>query len=78
MIVPTPNMSVVEWADMMTLELERYGSIGRLDDPERWKDWANRAISVPNIAVSVPPIPDAFDDWRSWAERFIEIARLEV
>jgi len=77
-ILPTWNMSVTEWTDMMALTLERYGTVSRLEDPERWKDWANRVIAMPKISVAAPPIPDVFDDWRDWAERFIQTARVEV
>lgn len=78
MILPTPPMDVIEWTDKMALELERYGAVFRLDEPERWKEWAGRVIAMPKIAVTVPPIPDAFDDWRDWAERFIQTARAEA
>jgi hypothetical protein len=77
-ILPTINMTVTEWTDMMALELERYGVVSRLDEPERWKDWANRVIAMPKIAVTIPPVPDLFNDWREWAERFVQIARAEV
>lgn len=78
MILPTSNMTVIEWADMMTLTLERYGALSRLDNPERWKEWANRAITLPKIAATVPPLPDPFENWRDWAERFVQTARVEA
>lgn len=78
MILPTRNMDVTEWTDMMALTLERYGAISRLDDPEMWKDWANRVIAIPKISATLPPIPDFFDDWRDWAERFVQMALAEV
>jgi hypothetical protein len=71
-------MDVIEWTDKMALELERFGAVSRLDEPERWKEWANRVIAMPKIAVTVPPVPDFFNDWREWAERFVQTARAEV
>ena len=72
-IIPVPNMGVIEWTDKMTPELYQYGSIIRLDNPDNWKDWARSVILAIQIFQGTAPNPDEFQDWRNWAERFLQV-----
>ena len=69
--------SVIEWADVMT------GALGfladpvngtetnyeRLDDPEKWQNWAGGIFGGVDPLGQDAPDPFAYDDWREWAER---------
>ena len=61
---------VVEWVDRMTLELEPFGDIPELTEPESWQEWALAVIQNTQIARCQPPDPRFFKDWREWACRF--------
>jgi hypothetical protein len=63
-------LTVREWTDAMTVDLDTYGPLPRLDDDEKWRDWAVAVITLPGISVFSPPSPVEFDDWRTWADRF--------
>ncbi len=76
-INPTGFQNVIEWADFMT------GALGfladpicgsdpnyeRLDDPEKWQDWAMGLFGGVDALGQDAPDPFAYDDWREWAER---------
>ena len=66
-------MTVQSWTDQMSLSLDQYGIVGRLDDPEGWQDWAARAINLPGISSQNPPDPYTYEEWGKWAERFNQI-----
>ena len=61
---------MVEWADAMALELQPYGVVPKLEDPEAWQDWGRAVILNPQIAAQIPPEPRFFYDWQEWAIRF--------
>lgn len=74
-ILPT-GMEVVEWADKMTpmiINAGAGGDIGRLDNPSNWQDWARGVILSNTNWQSTAPNPYQFDDWRKWADRFLQI-----
>ena len=67
------DMDVMEWTDKMVPFLLPYGGFTeKLEDPTHWKQWANAVILINNQWQGVAPHPDQFDDWRDWAERFLQ------
>ncbi len=76
-INPTGFQDVIEWADFMT------GALGfladpicgsdnnypRLDDPEKWQEWAMGIFGGVDALGQDSPDPFEYDDWREWAER---------
>lgn len=69
------DMDVIEWADKMVPFLLPYGGFTtKLEDPERWQDWASAVIMINNEWQGTAPNPFQFTDWRDWAERFLETA----
>lgn len=70
MISPV-GLTLQDWADSITFELETSGAVPRLDDAENWREWGTSLIrlSLPNRQDA--PTPDGFDDWFAWAERFV-------
>ncbi len=64
------GMSVTDWTDSMVYTLERYGTIGRLDDPALWQTWALGAGAIPDISRQSPPSPTNYDNWLDWAFAF--------
>lgn len=70
------GLGVVEWADKMTpviINNGSGGSIGRLDDPDDWQNWARGVILSNTNWQSTAPNPYQFNDWRHWADRFLQI-----
>jgi hypothetical protein len=63
-------LTTIQWTDAMTLQLVGYAQPPRLDEPERWQEWALVVNLAPRIAAFNPPNPYAFNDWRDWATRF--------
>jgi hypothetical protein len=70
MTIDPRGLTVVEWTDYTGSSLDGYGSIPRLDNPERWQDWAATVLGLGQISVINPPDPYEFDDWVLWATRF--------
>lgn len=72
MIITLPtNMELSDWASQIILDLDPYGAFGRLQDPERWQDWAVQFLNNMTIGRNLPN-PYGFTDWREWAERFVQ------
>ena len=64
---------VIAWADRMVLLLETdVDNMPRLDDPEKWQDWARAIFGEPDQSGQDAPDPDAFDTWQEWAERLFQ------
>lgn len=71
MIITLPTgMELMDWASQVIIELDAYGSFGRLDDPNRWQDWGMQFLNNTTIGRNLP-IPYGFTDWREWAERLV-------
>jgi len=68
--LPT-NMQLGDWADQISLDLDPYGSFGRLDNEEEWQNWAMQFLNNTSLKENFP-IPYDFADWRDWAERFCQ------
>ncbi len=67
-------LEVIEWTDYMNPILSQQGSdIGRLESPDQWKEWARSVILSNNQYQAIAPNPYQFDDWRDWAERFLQV-----
>lgn len=68
-------MDVLEWTDKMAPELIKDGGyLGRLDDPTQWREWARSVMLINNDLEGEVPNPYQFDDWRDWAQRFLQVA----
>jgi len=67
------GMTVMDWCSQVTLTLSVYGPVPTLRDEEHWASWAEEILALPIVAATVPPGPRAFPDWRSWAERFVQV-----
>lgn len=64
-------MGLNDWADQMMLDLDVYGTLGRLDDPDNWQNWAMQFLNNTTLGRNLP-LPYDFDNWRDWAERFAQ------
>lgn len=65
-------MSLPDWANQIALDLDNYGAFGRLDDPEKWQDWAVQFLNNTSLGRNLPN-PYDFTDWREWAERLSQL-----
>jgi len=64
-------MSLNDWADQIILDLDAYGSFGRLDDVTQWQNWAVQFLNNTDIGKN-PPNPFQYDNWQDWAERLCQ------
>jgi hypothetical protein len=62
-------MQLLDWAGQVLIDLDPYGSFGRLDDETRWQDWAVQFLNNTTLARNLPN-PYQFTAWQDWAERF--------
>jgi len=67
------NMKPVEWTAAMQIELDRFGILPAINKDEDWRLWGRTALLLPSIDGIVLPNPDEFQDFQSWAKRFVEI-----
>jgi|TARA_R110000822_G_scaffold293893_1_gene415927 hypothetical protein len=70
--IPT-GLSLRDWADQISLDLDAFGAFGRLDVEENWQNWAMQFLNNTSLQENFP-IPYQFTDWREWAERFCQAA----
>ncbi len=70
MITMPTGMELLDWASQVIIDLDAYGSFGRLDAPDRWQDWGMQFLNNTTIGRNLP-IPYGFMDWREWAERLV-------
>ena len=70
--LPT-GMGLRDWADQITLDLDPYGTFGRLDDEDQWQNWAMQFLNNMTLRENFP-IPYSFESWREWAERFCQVS----
>lgn len=70
------GMTVTDWADSMVYSLEKYGSVGRLDDPQNWQTWALGITSFKKVSPQNPPNPMEYNDWQEWAFAFLRAVNL--
>lgn len=64
------GISVVSWADANSLLLEQYGTVGRLEDPAEWRNWATSALAILSSHGITVPNPLDFAEWSAWAAAF--------
>lgn len=73
MIIDPRGMDVVNWSSQVTLLLDKYGPIGVLREPEKWRAWASHVMIQIGLDRADLPSPYVYDDWREWAYRFNQI-----
>lgn len=73
MIIDWKGFTVIEWSDYVSSEFD--GPIPRLDDEEKWRDWARVLISLPQVRSQLPPAPDGYEHWYDWATDFNKTVR---
>lgn len=65
-------LTVRQWCDFMTPNLEKFGNLGRLSDDEKWQQWGAELLNFPALHGSIVPDPYQFTDWRAWAARLCQ------
>lgn len=66
------GLQLQDWADQLSLDLDPYGSVRRLDDVNKWQDWAVQFVTSMRLPQNAPN-PYQFNNWLEWAERFCEV-----
>ena len=54
-----------EWADRISLVLDRYGDVPTIISAKEWPRWAAAVCQLSSVAGQNPPAPQYFKDWRS-------------
>jgi hypothetical protein len=71
MIITLPtNMELLDWSSQVIIDLDAFGSFGRLEDPDQWQDWGVQFLNNTAIARNLPN-PYGFNNWKEWAERLV-------
>jgi hypothetical protein len=71
-VFPQPDgMDFQPWAALVAEQLATYG-VGPPQGND-WKTWASALFYVP--ALTSIPSPEGFNDWRLWADRFLDSVR---
>lgn len=66
------TLTVQEWTSLVNQSIASFASPVTLKDESEWLSWAITVMSIPSIVIFSPPDPRLFDDWLSWAERFVQ------
>jgi len=66
------GMALRDWADQIVLDLDNYGSFGRLMNEPEWQDWAVQFANNTTLGRNLPN-PYQFADWKEWAERMAQL-----
>ncbi len=67
---------VVEWSDRFALLYGSSEPIEKLDDPDKWQDWAVNIVGRPGTLGFNAPNPYWFNDWKEWASRLFQTVEL--
>ena len=60
-----------DWANCLITDFIAFGAFDPLDDETKWQDWATQFLNATNLIEDFPD-PYMYDDWREWAERFVQ------
>lgn len=73
MITQPVIIGLRDWADQIVLDLDNYGPLMRLDDETKWQEWGTQFCVISGLSQKNIPNPSDFDDWRIWAQRFVQM-----
>lgn len=63
------GIGLLDWAAQLSTDLISIGYVPRLDDENKWQEWASMMFM--NLGLRVIN-PYDFNNWREWAQRFCE------
>ena len=67
------GIGLKDWANCLITDFIAFGSFDPLDDETKWQDWATQFLNATNLIEDFPdPYMYAVEDWREWAERFVQ------
>lgn len=62
------GLTMRDWCDQVTLDLDRFGSIGRIVKDD-WQAWGIQLVSLMGLGGYVIASPYQFKNWLDWANR---------
>ena len=65
------GIGLKDWANCLITDFIAFGAFDPLDDETKWQDWATQFLNATNLIEDFPD-PYMYDDWREWAERFVQ------
>lgn len=73
MIVDPRGMDVITWTSQVTLLIDKFGTVGTLQAPDDWQNWAANVMKILGLDPADLPNPFLYQDWRLWADRFCQV-----
>ncbi len=64
------GMKLTDWADQITFDLDNQTSLSKLQNEDKWQDWAVQFVTATGLAGYNVPTPYAFFEWNDWADSF--------
>ena len=65
------GIGLKDWANCLITDFIAFGAFDPFDDETKWQDWATQFLNATNLIEDFPD-PYMYDDWREWAERFVQ------
>ena len=65
------GIGLKDWANCLITDFIAFGAFDPLADETKWQDWATQFLNATNLIEDFPD-PYMYDDWREWAERFVQ------
>lgn len=62
------GMTLTDWADQITFDLDNQTTLSKLMDERKWQDWAVQFVTVTGLSGYNIPTPYVFDSWKAWAD----------
>lgn len=78
MILTDPRFtSPALWAAQNTYVLAQFGPVPIMGRDDEWQDWVTVLLQNPGLMQQSPPRPEDYPDFQAWAERFIQVVKVE-
>lgn len=65
------GLELQDWADAVTLDLDRFLLLGRIQADD-WQTWGVNLLNCVALGGNTLPDPYQFDAWEDWADRLCE------
>lgn len=62
------GLSLMDWADQITFDLDNQTSLSKLLSEDDWQNWAVQFVTATGLSTYNVPTPYDFKDWQPWAD----------
>lgn len=74
-VIRPQGMNARDWMDFTGNLLGPFVTVIRVETEDQWREWGFHIRQVLTRRGIIIPIPDQYDDWRDWAERFNQMVQ---